>query len=161
MHIYVGAGMHLEGCECIWRPEVSSSTVFIETAHLSQTLIIWLVGLASLLWDLLFLSYEAGITGGPPPLTSIDVGPETKLRSSHCLPISLTTEKFPQSPPMLFFSLGSSIFFSNHGHSHCAYQHASILEPLLNLKTNGLVLGKAMRKKSILGAFSNLIAASF
>lgn len=98
MHIYVGAGMHLEGYECIWRPEVSSSTVFIETAHLSQTLIIWLVGLASLLWDLLFLSYEAGITGGPPPLTSIYVDPETKLRSSHCLPISLTTEKFPQSP---------------------------------------------------------------
>lgn len=33
MHVYI-AGMHLERCECIWRPERPSSFVFLETAPL-------------------------------------------------------------------------------------------------------------------------------
>lgn len=32
MYVCICVGMYLEGCECIWRPEISSSIVFLETA---------------------------------------------------------------------------------------------------------------------------------
>lgn len=41
---------------------------------------IWLVWLASLLWDLLFPSYETGITGELPHLASIYVGPRDQTQ---------------------------------------------------------------------------------
>lgn len=134
-HAPGGVWMHLE----VW-------DFIFYCVHGDSTLIIWLVWLASLLWDFLFLSYETGITGGLPHLASIYVGSRDQTQV-----LTLSGQLFSpwaaSQPPMEFFLWGSCIFFSNHRCSHCVYQHSHLREPCWIWRQMDWYWGKPWEKR--------------